>query len=324
MIVLSRSPRSANCLYFYCGVLTRSRALQLPGCPTMSAPLLVPDLSLAAHLNGERDVSCFPVASRLSSHSQSAQATLPLEYITGENGTSSIGWNMQDHTSGHVMDHNATPSFPRTSLPLPYIIAQSSGFLQTNVDVSIFGDLYHDSVGPMMGLSSIPAFHDHTAGQVFDSNASGLSSRLSSLLPEQYLSNDFNDNVRLRLEQARTEMASPEHTSRPVVLTQVQPHRSQSQALASSLTITSRSIPPLWCPTRFHPLSTRKGILETPSPFNLTLRCPQIFQAFVNSVLEAGWNCMKQALSTIAQHTPSAITRYLLSPITVQVRSRVG
>ncbi|KIO01794.1 hypothetical protein M404DRAFT_725746 [Pisolithus tinctorius Marx 270] len=90
---------------------------------------------------------------------------------------------MQDHTTGHVINYyNATPSFPHTSLPPPYIIAQSSGYPQANVDISIFRDLVHDSVEPMTGLSSMPAFHDYTAGQVFDSNASGLSSQLTIVL----------------------------------------------------------------------------------------------------------------------------------------------
>ncbi|KIO01784.1 hypothetical protein M404DRAFT_1002904 [Pisolithus tinctorius Marx 270] len=118
------------------------------------------------------------------------------------------GWNMQDHASGHVVNHSATLAFPHTSLLPPYAMARSSEYSQANVDISIFGDLDHDSIGPMMGLSSIASFHDHIAGQVIDSNASGLSSQLSSLLQERYLSDDFNDNIRLPLKRPRTETAA--------------------------------------------------------------------------------------------------------------------
>ncbi|KAI6139235.1 hypothetical protein BKA82DRAFT_4342653 [Pisolithus tinctorius] len=121
----------------------------------------------------------------LSPHSQSAQATSPLEYITAENGTPSIvkvspavnqSWNMQDHSCVHVMDRNATLPVPHTSLLPPYAMARSSGHSQENVNILIFGDLDHNSVGPVMGLSSVTPFHDHTAGQAIDWNASRLPS----------------------------------------------------------------------------------------------------------------------------------------------------
>ncbi|KAI5994228.1 hypothetical protein EDC04DRAFT_2613272 [Pisolithus marmoratus] len=195
MIVLSPFP-SAGILTVY------SWALQSSGCRILPFSLLVPNSSLASHPDGERD---------------SLQVAVPLEYIAGESGGSSIGWNYyqgtQDHASNHITNHIATPPSPDPrSLPQLYAVGCSSRYPQGDGNSSTFGDLDRGSTGPSRGLGPIPPFHDHTSGHVVDSNAtwSELSSWALFSLQDTHSSGVLtSDNVPPPPEQIQAEMAAP-------------------------------------------------------------------------------------------------------------------
>ncbi|KAI5994234.1 hypothetical protein EDC04DRAFT_1243252 [Pisolithus marmoratus] len=118
-------------------------------------------------------------------------------------------WDTQDHVSSHVTNHDTVPSAPQTNFLQLYAVGYPPRYPQENGNVSTFEDLDHGSTGPTTGLSSISAFHDHTSGQVGDSNAPWP--QLSSpffLSPQELRSSDgfTSDNIPLRPEQMHTMM----------------------------------------------------------------------------------------------------------------------
>lgn len=173
------------------------RAPELLSRPTVSPSFPVPGSSLVGYLEGDQDAQ-------------------PAGYIVDGNGKSSIVppsvsrvhhyWCPQDHASEYV---TLTSSY--TSLPPLDAVGQFPGYPQETGDVSTSGDLDYDFARPM-GLGSIAPFHDHTAGEVINSNALwlGHSSPLLPLLQELRPSNDFtSENVPSTPEQIRTEMEVP-------------------------------------------------------------------------------------------------------------------
>ncbi|KAI6046895.1 hypothetical protein EDC04DRAFT_3086068, partial [Pisolithus marmoratus] len=168
---------------------------------TLPFSFLVPSSGLG-HLDGERD---------------SLQVAVPLDYIAGESGGSSIGWSYhqgtQDHASNHVTNRISTPlSLDPRSLPQFYAIGCPSRYPQEDGNSSTFGDLDRGSAGPSRGLGPIPPFHDHTSGHVVDSNAtwSELSSWALFSLQDTHSSGVLtSDNVPPPPEQIQAEMTAP-------------------------------------------------------------------------------------------------------------------
>ncbi|KAI5990043.1 hypothetical protein F5J12DRAFT_863453 [Pisolithus orientalis] len=175
------------------------RAPELLSRPTVSPSFPVPGSSLVGYLEGDQDVSnCSSILPGFSHH-----------IIPGVPPSVSRVhhyWCPQDHASEYV---TLTSSY--TSLPPLDAVGQFPGYPQETGDVSTSGDLDYDFARPM-GLGSIAPFHDHTAGEVINSNALwlGHSSPLLPLLQELRPSNDFtSENVPSTPEQIRTEMQDP-------------------------------------------------------------------------------------------------------------------
>ncbi|KAI6142119.1 hypothetical protein BKA82DRAFT_725231 [Pisolithus tinctorius] len=158
-------------------VLTRySQELQSPSRSTTPALLLVPNFSLVGRLDEEQD---------------NARVELPLEYISGENGSSSIASHVVNQCSD-MQDRTSSHHEPQCSTFLPAHKHSTTLCYRTIVKISTGNRKQFNIWGSRPCLRRTydgtelcnPSLHDHTAGLVFGSNAprSWLPSGLSPCL----------------------------------------------------------------------------------------------------------------------------------------------
>ncbi|KAI6022215.1 hypothetical protein PISMIDRAFT_689254 [Pisolithus microcarpus 441] len=193
------------------------RALQLPSCPIIPAPLPTFNSSPAGCICGEPDT---------------AQVPLSLGYYVASE--KSIG-----HTSDYITNHDTTlfPSY--TSLLPSYAIEQSSGHLRESEDISTFGYLDSNFAGPTMGPGSIPSLCDRTSGQVIGLDAPWpwIADPLLPLLQEPHPLDNFTyGNIPLPPEQTRITMQPTEqiHPWAPFPYANPIPFQSNSTSYSTS------------------------------------------------------------------------------------------